>query len=85
MEKSTGDSRIERVPTQDVSKERNPSIVADEQGMAKEAHGVKLDYSGAAKKVDPVEIKLVRKLDLWIMPMYDQIYLSKRLQLTDST
>lgn len=26
------------------------------------------DYSGAQKKTDPVEIKLVRKLDLWIMP-----------------
>lgn len=29
----------------------------------------KLDYSGAAAKTDPKEIKLVRKLDLWIMPM----------------
>ncbi|KAE8149177.1 major facilitator superfamily domain-containing protein [Aspergillus avenaceus] len=26
------------------------------------------DYSGARKKTDPVEIRLVRKLDLWIMP-----------------
>ncbi|KAK5049301.1 hypothetical protein LTR84_004230 [Exophiala bonariae] len=26
------------------------------------------DYSGAHKKTDPVEIKLVKKLDLWIMP-----------------
>jgi hypothetical protein len=84
MEKSTGESRIERVPAHDVSKERDPSIVADEQAMAKEAYGVKLDYSGAAKKVDPVEIKLVRKLDTWIMPMYDQTSLSKRLQLADS-
>lgn len=28
------------------------------------------DYSGATKKTDPAEIKLVRKLDLWIMVSY---------------
>ncbi|KAJ5585747.1 hypothetical protein N7450_005534 [Penicillium hetheringtonii] len=27
-----------------------------------------VDYSGATKKTDPDEIRLVRKLDLWIMP-----------------
>jgi hypothetical protein len=27
-----------------------------------------VDYSGATKKTDPAEIRLVRKLDLWIMP-----------------
>ena len=27
-----------------------------------------LDYSGAHEKTDPAEIKLVRKLDMWIMP-----------------
>jgi hypothetical protein len=27
----------------------------------------KLDYSGAHAKTSPAEIKLVRKLDLWIM------------------
>lgn len=27
-----------------------------------------VDYSGATKKADPAEIRLVRKLDLWIMP-----------------
>ncbi|KAL4898671.1 major facilitator superfamily domain-containing protein [Aspergillus ambiguus] len=26
------------------------------------------DYSGAQKKTDPLEIRLVRKLDIWIMP-----------------
>jgi hypothetical protein len=26
------------------------------------------DYSGAQEKTDPVEISLVRKLDMWIMP-----------------
>ena len=29
----------------------------------------RLDYSGAAEKTDPVEIKLVKKLDWYIMPM----------------
>lgn len=29
--------------------------------------GQAVDYSGATKKTDPAEIKLVRKLDLWIM------------------
>lgn len=28
---------------------------------------VAVDYSGAAAKTDPTEIKLVRKLDLWVM------------------
>lgn len=28
-----------------------------------------IDYSGAHEKTDPREIKLVKKLDLWIMPM----------------
>jgi hypothetical protein len=26
------------------------------------------DYSGAREKTDPAEIRLVRKLDMWIMP-----------------
>ncbi|KAF2211925.1 hypothetical protein CERZMDRAFT_84892 [Cercospora zeae-maydis SCOH1-5] len=33
-----------------------------------------VDYSGAAAKTDPKEIKLVRKLDLWIMPMLWLMY-----------
>ncbi|KAK2616454.1 hypothetical protein QQS21_000696 [Conoideocrella luteorostrata] len=31
--------------------------------------GVARDYSGAHEKTDPAEIALVRKLDLWIMPL----------------
>lgn len=30
---------------------------------------VKKDYSGVAEKTNPEEIKLVKKLDRWIMPM----------------
>jgi hypothetical protein len=33
-----------------------------------ESGGPKLDYSGAHKKTDDKEIKLVKKLDRWIMP-----------------
>ncbi|KAH7189616.1 major facilitator superfamily domain-containing protein, partial [Fusarium flagelliforme] len=32
------------------------------------------DYSGAAKKTDPEEIKLVKKLDRWIMPTLWSMY-----------
>jgi len=28
-----------------------------------------LDYSGSGKKTDPVEIKLVKRLDMFIMPV----------------
>ena len=30
--------------------------------------GERIDYSGAHEKTDPAEIKLVKKLDRWIMP-----------------
>jgi hypothetical protein len=33
-----------------------------------------LDYSGAHKKVDPREIRLVRKLDMWMMPILWLMY-----------
>lgn len=33
-----------------------------------------VDYSGAHEKVDPAEIRLVRKLDLWIMPTLWAMY-----------
>ena len=42
-------------------------FAVDEEGKAAEQL-VEVDYSGAAKKTDPVEIALVRKLDMWIMP-----------------
>lgn len=32
------------------------------------------DYSGAQEKTDPKEIALVRKLDLWIMPVLWLMY-----------
>lgn len=50
----------------------HPPVGADmekneQEYSEKPAPGADLDYSGAAAKVDPVEIKLVRKLDIWIM------------------
>ncbi|CEN61284.1 Putative Permease of the major facilitator superfamily [Aspergillus calidoustus] len=41
----------------------SPSVVDEKPDLR--ARG---DYSGAQEKTDPVEIRLVRKLDLWIMP-----------------
>ena len=32
------------------------------------------DYSGAHEKTDPAEIRLVRKLDIWIMPILWLMY-----------
>ena len=49
--------------------EKGLQVSTDGDPLGKPEQGVKLDYSGAAKKTDPAEIKLVRKLDLWIMPM----------------
>jgi hypothetical protein len=37
--------------------------------LDEEKKGAVFDYSGAHEKTDPAEIALVRKLDLWIMPM----------------
>ena len=73
MEKLSGDAQIEHVQSNDTTtgKERDPAQTYEEEGVVKDAFGVKLDYSGATKKTDPVEIALVRKLDMWIMPMYD--------------
>lgn len=52
--------------------EDNPSALHREDTAfsqdAKQSAGVIGDYSGAQKKTDPVEIRLVRKLDMWIMP-----------------
>ena len=39
-------------------------FLVDEEGKAAE----QIDYSGAHEKTDLKEIRLVKKLDLWIMP-----------------
>jgi hypothetical protein len=43
------------------------SLPEDEKCQADD--GVR-DYTGSARKTDPEEIRLVRKLDLWIMVCY---------------
>ena len=42
--------------------EHREKVVVDESGKK-----IIVDYSGAHAKTDPEEIKLVRKLDMWIM------------------
>ncbi|KAL5363001.1 major facilitator superfamily domain-containing protein [Aspergillus floccosus] len=61
----------EKSDKHDIDPEDNPMALHREYTVTSE--GVKqstkqTDYSGAQKKTDPVEIRLVRKLDLWIMP-----------------
>lgn len=54
-----------------------PDVSQQENYLEEESDGkrdVKLDYSGAHAKTDPAEIKLVRKLDIWIMPMLWLMY-----------
>lgn len=51
--------------------EEKPSVLAVEDHMDKLDDGVVVpgaDYAGATAKTDPLEIALVRKLDLRIMP-----------------
>ncbi|KAJ4987668.1 major facilitator superfamily transporter [Stagonosporopsis vannaccii] len=65
MEKPT-EKQIERAET---------LMVDDDQHPTKPVPIVdKIDYSGAHEKTDPREIALVKKLDLWIMPMLFFMY-----------
>lgn len=62
---------------------KQPHILHDERSLSDEKAKVaqkeyaldsenelseNVDYSGAHEKTDPKEIRLVKKLDLWIMP-----------------
>jgi hypothetical protein len=58
-------------PIDDKPKEiQTEYAVDDEKAGSQES----LDYSGAHEKTDPAEIKLVRKLDRWIMPTLWSMY-----------
>lgn len=63
--------RIEKnIMTKRTSSEKIEHVVTNEsfaKGEITEHGAEKLDYSGAHAKTSPAEIKLVRKLDLWIM------------------
>ncbi|KAM0334509.1 hypothetical protein ACHAQA_001538 [Verticillium albo-atrum] len=56
--------------SRDVEKQEAMNIerINSNTGVDEKPAPVTLDYSGAAAKTDPVEIKLVKKLDRWIMP-----------------
>lgn len=60
------------LPYQGHSKEKNSTSKQDDvdydvKVVDIEGEGPPVDYSGFTQKTDPVEIKLVRKLDLFIM------------------
>lgn len=63
-DQQTRDSAIEKPPVAALHDD-----FADESGKV-----AGTDYAGARGKSDPAEIKLVRKLDLWIMPILWMMY-----------
>lgn len=54
--------------------DEKPEALHREDTIGEEKQGQAGDYSGARKKTNPVEIRLVRKLDTWIMPMLWLMY-----------
>lgn len=56
---------IDRVTILEKQQAFQQQLTMDEKGNPT----VAVDYSGAHKKTDPREIALVKKLDIWIMPM----------------
>lgn len=66
--KDTGAQHVDYVS--DINDEKataRQTSVYDEETLKQKAELG--DYSGAKEKTDPAEIKLVRKLDTYIMPM----------------
>ncbi|KAL3495508.1 major facilitator superfamily domain-containing protein [Aspergillus germanicus] len=57
----------EKKVSQEIGDEK-PEALHREDTIDQEKQQQAGDYSGARKKTDPAEIRLVRKLDLWIMP-----------------
>lgn len=51
-----------------------PEVVRCENALTEEEKVAAVDYAGAHKKTDPAEIRLVKKLDLWIMPVLWSMY-----------
>ena len=70
-EKAQTAGHIERYETPPDEERKSTPLKADEIANAKLSTFISnnVDYSGASGKTDPAEIKLVRKLDTWIMPM----------------
>ena len=71
-EKANTASHIERQESPPDDREKAAQQKANQIEDAKLSTFISnnVDYSGATSKTDPAEIKLVRKLDTWIMPMY---------------
>lgn len=53
----------------DILPAEKEGVIQNEFATDAEKQGAKVDYSGAHEKTDPAEIALVKKLDIWIMPM----------------
>ena len=55
----------------DIQDEKRDSQFDHLEAMEKDEkqHRAKVDYTGSSKKTDPLEIKLVRKIDFIMMPM----------------
>ena len=70
-EKTQTTGHIERYESPSNEERKSTQIKTHELADAKLSTFISnnVDYSGASKKTDPAEIKLVRKLDMWIMPM----------------
>jgi hypothetical protein len=54
--------------------EKPDAVPVEADEMLKPQNEPVRDYTGAHEKVDPKEIALVRKLDLWIMPILWLMY-----------
>lgn len=54
-------------PDRDLVEEKIPAEHVESAADKEQQGGAKADYSGFTQKTDPVEIRLVRKLDLYIM------------------
>jgi hypothetical protein len=52
----------------DTAIENDKPKMMHQEYMDEEGKNIARDYSGAHNKIDPREIRLVRKLDTWIMP-----------------
>ncbi|KAK5170693.1 uncharacterized protein LTR77_005283 [Saxophila tyrrhenica] len=58
----------------DIVPAEKEDVLQNEYAFDAKEQGARIDYSGAHEKTDPVEIALVKKLDLWIMPMLWGMY-----------
>lgn len=70
----------EQIQTQTVEVPKSSKEVpANAEGNTSEDSGPTLDYAGSAEKTDPEEIRLVRKLDRWILVSLSALTSTNRL------